>query len=111
MVLLKGHQIIGELRPSCSIQEDFACIERSPDHWWVTTNQALLADSDRFIERSPDHWWVTTYQYPVQTCHAIERSPDHWWVTTTKGRITNWAILIERSPDHWWVTTEDSWVT
>ena len=35
---LKGHQIIGELRPSrCAKTCDTQLIERSPDHWWVTT--------------------------------------------------------------------------
>ena len=57
---LKGHQIIGELRP----QEHFACslifIERSPDHWWVTTSNAAAVYPTADIERSPDHWWVTT---------------------------------------------------
>ena len=38
IIWLKGHQIIGELRlllKDCSLPS--ALIERSPDHWWVTT--------------------------------------------------------------------------
>ena len=30
---LKGHQIIGELRPSRVVLLSPGCIERSPDHW------------------------------------------------------------------------------
>ena len=49
------------------------------------------------IERSPDHWWVTTLFYIViiKIC-SIERSPDHWWVTTSSevcSRIhSNWKV-------------------
>mgnify|MGYP006952325261 CR=1 FL=1 len=57
---LKGHQIIGELRPSILVISFLASIERSPDHWWVTTFFFSLLFSF-FIERSPDHWWVTTW--------------------------------------------------
>ena len=35
---LKGHQIIGELRPESWVLWSLGCIERSPDHWWVTTS-------------------------------------------------------------------------
>ena len=48
------------------------------------------------IERSPDHWWVTTKSFAsLQKCR-IERSPDHWWVTTSpSGREPlqmNWKV-------------------
>ena len=81
-------------------------IERSPDHWWVTTLNSTFTNSVAFIERSPDHWWVTTTTVlAVVVTLGIERSPDHWWVTTFKlSDIT--LQRIERSPDHWWVTTE-----
>ena len=58
-------------------------IERSPDHWWVTTFKEAEAQKPAMIERSPDHWWVTTYSKSCTTVYFIERSPDHWWVTTT----------------------------
>ena len=36
--ILKGHQIIGELRPRCKrYSYGYLIIEGSPDHWWVTT--------------------------------------------------------------------------
>lgn len=37
-----------------------ATIERSPDHWWVTTIEKSLTTPIGDIERSQDHWWVTT---------------------------------------------------
>ena len=58
-------------------------IERSPDHWWVTT-----AFSDSVITFAKD-WKVTrslvSYDYLLcnsESIWVIERSPDHWWVTT-----------------------------
>ena len=36
-ISLKGHQIIGELRLIICCQIAHCLIERSPDHWWVTT--------------------------------------------------------------------------
>ena len=125
---LKGHQIIGELRPlrdshttfpkdwkvtRSLVSYDIAylslylrhCIERSPDHWWVTTLFKIKKHVINIIERSPDHWWVTTnFSLVFFKVADIERSPDHWWVTTY---LTNHfhQFVIERSPDHWWVTT------
>ena len=129
LVLLKGHQIIGELRPAKAAVEQLTNIERSPDHWWVTTllvrdpcqNVHIERSPDHWwvtttvarlrldtldIERSPDHWWVTTaHETIVRRLQQIERSPDHWWVTTYSSKLNFFHVLIERSPDHWWVTT------
>ena len=58
--ILKGHQIIGELRRTFQFGINLANIERSPDHWWVTTMYCVLCKQKQTIERSPDHWWVTT---------------------------------------------------
>ena len=57
---LKGHQIIGELRLNTFCSKRIIIIERSPDHWWVTTKDTPLSSLSTKIERSPDHWWVTT---------------------------------------------------
>ena len=60
-ISLKGHQIIGELRPIHAVfAASLMFIERSPDHWWVTTYRLLSKYYKQYIERSPDHWWVTT---------------------------------------------------
>ena len=57
---LKGHQIIGELRLRRANFGSMTSIERSPDHWWVTTMFSRTTIGSYMIERSPDHWWVTT---------------------------------------------------
>ena len=103
--LLKGHQIIGELRLLfVFFWIMYWLIEGSPDHWWVTT----IHEHNSFrkiIEGSPDHWWVTTYW--LNSLSYI----NNWRVTrslvsydgfkTFKHNVTQ----IEGSPDHWWVTT------
>ena len=69
---LKGHQIIGELRPLMGYLLNSSLeIEGSPDHWWVTTS--LIDFEHRFcsIEGSPDHWWVTTQQHQQYPTHVI----------------------------------------
>ena len=104
-IWLKGHQIIGELRPSCSIHAVLADIEGSPDHWWVTTcvpyipklwfNWRVtrsLVSYDKFKKAwcsSSVNWRVTrslvSYDIkgiPMDSLFKIEGSPDHWWVTT-----------------------------
>ena len=128
MPVLKGHQIIGELRRITYSHHDFTTywrVTRSLVSYDLATN--FLASAP-IIEGSPDHWWVTTKVWCVRCCVCIEGSPDHWWVTTPlllyylkllilKGhqiigelrrnslRIDKISI-IEGSPDHWWVTTK-----
>ena len=80
---LKGHQIIGELRLNRMIIYIFFVIERSPDHWWVTTSISS-------VELKQGGYWKVTrslvsYDSQLQDMEQlfeIERSPDHWWVTT-----------------------------
>ena len=104
-------------------------IERSPDHWWVTTCIPAFKLAEATIERSPDHWWVTT------NASICAEAPKYWKVTrslvsyddsSTAAAVypTDWKVTrslvsydqlrhhrqsrlltIERSPDHWWVTT------
>ena len=88
---MKGHQIIGELRLSIGIP-----LISGLD--WKVTRSLVSYDNWSCscgcccIERSPDHWWVTTMEeFPMALCFFIERSPDHWWVTT------NLSALITRS--------------
>ena len=128
-VLLKGHQIIGELRHKGS-KYLLSCwiIERSPDHWWVTTAIARVRYNIN-IERSPDHWWVTTLYgsiFHIFINWKVTRSLvsydlilqifsvtlPYWKVTRSlvsyDSDITLQSVgvwVIERSPDHWWVTT------
>ena len=84
MLLLKGHQIIGELR-----HEDLASSDK--DLYWKVTRSLVSYDKSNSISAS-SYW--------------IERSPDHWWVTTN-AMLFNYGVQIERSPDHWWVTTKE----
>ena len=52
-IVLKGHQIIGELRPILTTSFlASALIERSPDHWWVTTNEIVWLNGE-------NNWKVT----------------------------------------------------
>ena len=62
-------------------------------HWKVTRSlvsydcELHLKTSQDKIERSPDHWWVTTINdLMIRDSIVIERSPDHWWVTTLELR-------------------------
>ena len=41
LLRLKGHQIVGELRPNLVADALVAEIEGSPDRWWVTSYEAL----------------------------------------------------------------------
>ena len=125
---LKGHQIIGELRL-------FSIFDGVVNTNWKVTRSLVSYDRTVFcntfsirIERSPDHWWVTTSNSQAKFClrywkvtrslvsydraapttrarEDIERSPDHWWVTTKVVDFFLHLGVIERSPDHWWVTT------
>ena len=105
-------------------------IERSPDHWWVTTSVIQYFVLPVLIERSPDHWWVTTAQKHRNTPEHIlkghqiigELRPKE---LSKKTYCSNWKVTrslvsydafklsditlqrIERSPDHWWVTTSN----
>ena len=128
LLVLKGHQIIGELRRLVSYQQLARNIERSPDHWWVTTilHQSVLRVYE--IERSPDHWWVTTLSHT--TLPKVGLLKGHQIIGELRlvgsfhyKMLTNWKVTrslvsydwvsfclslslsIERSPDHWWVTT------
>ena len=80
-------------------------IERSPDHWWVTTAVLAPPEKPTYIERSPDHWWVTTLNlmllkyWMILKGHQIIGELRHCSISFVMTR------LIERSPDHWWVTT------
>ena len=103
-------------------------IERSPDHWWVTTKSNLYycINKNWKVTRSLVSYDIAMIAKPMFSC--IERSPDHWWVTTSEQTLAkvgfeDWKVtrslvsydnsteslgaklLIERSPDHWWVTT------
>ena len=82
LLLLKGHQIIGELRQMQLYMMQQALHWKVPDHWWVTTQTMHLIDTRSMIERSPDHWWVTTNSFVSFLTTSFERSPAHWWVTT-----------------------------
>ena len=116
---MKGHQIIGELRPPASSMDFSIVIEGSPDHWWVTTQgkhsdvQLLRLKGHQIIGELRLHWsWLhTSFQYWRVTrslvsydithswgcCCCIEGSPDHWWVTTI-------AICFKLDADDWRVT-------
>ena len=117
---LKGHQIIGELRPELSVSLHWHPIERSPDHWWVTTSppassmdfsilkgHQIIGELRRIPYCSHNlgtYWKVTrslvSYDYTLlqsQPWHLIERSPDHWWVTT--------KIFIQTRCSHNWKVT------
>ena len=149
---LKGHQIIGELR-LC-----FQQLSYSLPYWKVTRSLVsydvqylFYHQSESEIERSPDHWWVTTLFLSFRLCSAILKGHqiigelrlsvllsvlliEDWKVTrslvsydSAEENPCNWAWLkghqiigelrpvkleiihikppIERSPDHWWVTT------
>ena len=67
---LKGHQIIGELR------QGFCRWSKMASNWKVTRSlvsydMAKLAVSlYSFIERSPDHWWVTTRALAITRARA-----------------------------------------
>ena len=89
--VLKGHQIIGELRQKATNLYEEVSIEGSPDHWWVTTltRSLTLAFLDWRVTRS-----LVSYDFFYSySCIAvtIEWSPDHWWVTTKY-----WEILLVR---------------
>ena len=103
-------------------------------HWKVTRSLVSYDESicvRRFlalIERSPDHWWVTTGGQPLCRLyvslkgHQIIGELRHkmicfsqihldWKVTRSlvsydlDASNTSCMLSIERSPDHWWVTT------
>ena len=105
-LILKGHQIIGELRP-------LTC--RSCKEWLRLKGHQIIGELRRLylsIYASGLNWKVTrslvSYDNPFHTIYnsiKIERSPDHWWVTTYKTCFIHTTTPIERSPDHWWVTT------
>ena len=82
-LILKGHQIIGELRLFY-----FSMLELYMD--WKVTRSLVSYDAPQNCK---------------QILSQIERSPDHWWVTTKADITTILFERIERSPDHWWVTT------
>ena len=80
--VLKGHQIIGELRLQYSAEMKVVLeIERSPDHWWVTPiiPPILSWNEDWKVTRSLVSYASNGKLLPPIT--NIERSPDHWWVT------------------------------
>ena len=105
-VRLKGHQIIGELRLGAKLLKEYGVIERSPDHWWVTTTGTSLVSRVRKLK---GHQIIGELRHSFaklfKSFIIIERSPDHWWVTTARDDKDTAAAVIERSPDHWWVTT------
>ena len=95
---LKGHQIIGELR----LKEGL--LNRLNPMNWKVTRSLVSYDSSLStrpkglqIERSPDHWWVTTPCLHSPLGPKIERSPDHWWVTTESYELLKLGY-------HWKVT-------
>ena len=103
---LKGHQIIGELRLTVVVVFDLAMIN------WKVTRSLVSYDSicvcfiiSNRIERSPDHWWVTTY--PRGFCCFWHVLKGHQIIgeLRLKRRMVICKVWIERSPDHWWVTT------
>ena len=95
---LKGHQIIGELRPIFSKPTLAQKIERSPDHWWVTTVLPAVVYSRPLIERSPDHWWVTTVLYMGEPPMALLKG--HQII----GELRLWRPAFNDSDINWKVT-------
>ena len=103
---LKGHQIIGELRLYwCCLVLSWPDIERSPDHWWVTTASSFLLSAPISLKG---------HQIIGELRHNVIKTL--WYRQTLKGhqiigelrltkRSMSFALHIERSPDHWWVTT------
>ena len=93
---LKGHQIIGELRQLFACSKTFRKIERSPDHWWVTT---ICHYKNRNSIKLKGHQIIGALR--LDSCYtsllgSIEWSPDHWWVTTYKQKEAtlphNWMV-------------------
>ena len=73
-------------------------IERSPDHWWVTTTIWFLAQYQS--EQLKGHQIIGELRLRQTSKHPyglIERSPDHWWVTTVILKRLSIGI-------HWKVT-------
>ena len=107
---LKGHQIIGELRPyPIAIEDSWVIIERSPDHWWVTTEGYHLFFCFMSLK---GHQIIGELRPALSASSWIDQR--NWKVTRSlvsydKAPAFNWDVAnIERSPDHWWVTT-DGW--
>ena len=81
-------------------------IERSPDHWWVTT----LWISPRYETSSlKGHQIIGELRLPkrkaIYCCHLLK---GHQIIGELRHRALALSYLtssIERSPDHWWVTT------
>ena len=105
MLLLKGHQIIGELRHTYINFHKISSIEGSPDHWWVTASIGTCLKSTSKLKGH-------------QIIGELRLIKD-WlieWVLQLKGhqiigelrqpcRQFTSSRKIEGSPDHWWVTT------
>ena len=80
---MKGHQIIGELRPELYFQKFWNFIEGSPDHWWVTTKTLPHLSSKVRLKGHQIIGELRLVDKAVSIAvEAIEGSPDHWWVTT-----------------------------
>ena len=73
-------------------------IERSPDHWWVTTFIWKWVCGHLFIERSPDHWWVTTFLHKANTVRL------NWKVTRSLVSYDVKFFNINPVADYWRVT-------
>ena len=70
-------------------------IERSPDHWWVTT---LRASASAMLKGLKGHQIIGELRLKtnsLQLPSAIERSPDHWWVTTWPNFSTQNRFLLK----------------
>ena len=111
-----------------------------PTFNWKVTRSLVSYDMNAFdeflhfyIERSPDHWWVTTKQQHLSYKHlnwkvtrslvSYDSRQSSSWYSMMYWKVTRSLVsydiyrkfffnksLIERSPDHWWVTTTYTWL-
>ena len=85
--ILKGHQIIGELRLTNRCNHLCTWIERSPDHWWVTTCKTPCTYFDC-------NWKVTRSLVSYDWATNFLASHPNWKVTRSLVSYDNgvWAI-------------------
>ena len=104
-------------------------IERSPDHWWVTTNLSALITRSVTLKGHQiigelrlnivfiivvidKNWKVTrslvsydTLFLPVSTSFSLKGHQIIGELRLSNATLPTVGTGIERSPDHWWVTT------
>ena len=129
LLILQGHQNVGELRLIFGHDWAWLRIAGSPECWWVTTQKFLccylilncrvtrmLVSYDKaippkiditIIAGSPECWWVTTdANWVERNFFRIAGSPECWWVTTVFCVNTIVFIVIAGSPECWLVATK-----